>query len=308
MKIVFLDFDTLGCDINIDEFKSFGEVEVYGTTKYDQTAQRLQDADVVITNKVVIDSNIIDNTSLKLICVAATGMNNIDLEYAKSKNIVVKNVKGYSTPSVVQLTFSLALYFVQKLEYYSNYTKSGKWCESEIFANLDVPFYELQGKKWGIIGLGEIGQKVASIARAFDCEVNYYSTSGMNYNTNYNMLYLEELLKTSDIISIHSPLNDTTRNLLNYTNMSLLKNAAIVVNMGRGGIINEVDMAKLIDEKEVYFGIDVLEREPMIQNHPLLNIRNKNQLIITPHIGWASIESRKRLVDAIFNNIKEFVL
>lgn len=308
MKIVFLDFDTLGCDINIDEFKSFGEVEVYGTTKYDQTAQRLQDADVVITNKVVIDSNIIDNTNLKLICVAATGMNNIDLEYAKSKNIVVKNVKGYSTPSVVQLTFSLALYFVQKLEYYSNYTKSGKWCESEIFANLDVPFYELQGKKWGIIGLGEIGQKVASIAKAFDCEVNYDSTSGTNYNTNYNMLDLEELLKTSDIISIHSPLNDTTKNLLNYTNMNLLKNGAIVVNMGRGGIINEVDMAKLIDEKEIYFGLDVLEREPMIQNHPLLNIRNKNQLLITPHIGWASIESRKRLVDAIFNNIKEFVL
>lgn len=308
MKIVFLDFDTLGCDINIDEFKSFGEVEVYGTTKYDQTAQRLQDADVVITNKVVIDSNIIDNTNLKLICVAATGMNNIDLEYAKSKNIVVKNVKGYSTPSVVQLTFSLALYFVQKLEYYSNYTKSGKWCESEIFANLDVPFYELQGKKWGIIGLGEIGQKVANIAKAFDCEVNYYSTSGTNYNTNYNMLDLEELLKTSDIISIHSPLNDTTRNLLNYTNMNLLKNGVIVVNMGRGGIINEVDMAKLIDEKEVYFGLDVLEREPMMQNHPLLNIRNKNQLLITPHIGWASIESRKRLVSSIFNNIKEFVL
>lgn len=308
MKIVFLDFDTLGCDINIDEFKSFGEVEVYGTTKYDQTAQRLQDADVVITNKVVIDAYIMDNTNLKLICVAATGMNNIDLEYAKSKNIVVKNVKGYSTPSVVQLTFSLALYFVQKLEYYSSYTKSGKWCESEIFANLDVPFYELQGKKWGIIGLGEIGQKVASIAKAFDCEVNYYSTSGTNYNTNYNMLDLEELLKTSDIISIHSPLNDTTRNLLNYTNMSLLKNGAIVVNMGRGGIINEVDMARLIDEKEIYFGLDVLELEPMMQNHPLLNIRNKNQLLITPHIGWASIESRKRLVDAIFNNIKEFVL
>jgi glycerate dehydrogenase len=122
------------------------------------------------------------------------------------------------------------------------------------------------------------------------------------------MLDLEELLKTSDIISIHSPLNDTTRNLLNYTNMNLLKNGAIVINMGRGGIINEVDMAKLIDEKEIYFGLDVLEREPMIQNHPLLDIRNKNQLLITPHIGWASIESRKRLVDAIFNNIKEFVL
>ena len=308
MKIVFVDFDTLGCDINIDEFKSFGEVEVYGTTKYDQTAQRLKDADVVITNKVVIDSKIMGSTDLKLICVAATGMNNIDLEYAKSKNIVVKNVKGYSTPSVVQLTFSMALYFVQKLEYYSNYTKSGKWCESEIFANLDVPFYELQGKKWGIVGLGEIGQKVANIAQAFGCEVSYYSTSGTNHNTNYNMLELEELLKTSDIISIHSPLNDTTRNLLNYTNMSLLKNGAIVINMGRGGIINEIDTAKLIDEKEVYFGLDVLESEPMIQNHPLLNIQNKNQLLITPHIGWASIESRKRLVDAIFNNIKEFVL
>ncbi|QOG12229.1 D-2-hydroxyacid dehydrogenase [Arcobacter sp. FWKO B] len=308
MKVVFIDFDTLGCDIDIRRFEEFGEVVTYGKTKYEQTIDRLKNADIVITNKVVIDKAVIDATNLKLICVAATGMNNIDLEYASQKGITVKNVKGYSTASVVQLTFALALHFVQKIDYYSNYTKSGKWCESEIFANLDVPFYELENKKWGIIGLGEIGKKVASIAKAFDCEVNYYSTSGTNYNTNYNMLTLEELLKTSDIISIHAPLNNTTKNMLNYTNLELLKNGAIVLNLGRGGIINENDMAKIIDTKDVYFGIDVLEKEPMLRNHPLLNIQNKEQIVVTPHIGWASIEARQRLVEGIFKNIKEYVL
>jgi lactate dehydrogenase-like 2-hydroxyacid dehydrogenase len=308
MKIVFVDFETLGCDIDIECFKKFGQVEVYGVTKYEQTKERLKDADIVITNKVVIDKEVMDNTNLKLICVAATGMNNIDLEYAKEKQIVVKNVKGYSTASVVQLTFALALHFIQKLDYYLKYTKSGKWCDSDIFANLDAPFYELQGKKWGIIGLGEIGQKVASIAKAFDCEVNYYSTSGTNHNTNYNMLTLEELIKTSDIISIHSPLNNTTKDLLNYTNLNMAKDGAIILNLGRGGIVNENDIAKVLDEKELYFGTDVLAIEPMIQNHPLLRVQNSERIIITPHIGWASIESRKRLVDSIFRNIQEFVL
>lgn len=307
MKIVFVDFDTLGCDINIDKFEEFGIVKVYGTTSYNQTVERLKDADIVITNKVVIDSTVIDNTNLKLICVAATGMNNIDLEYAKSKGIEVKNVKGYSTASVVQLTFSQVLYFMQKLEYYSNYTKSGMWCKSEIFANLDIPFYELEGKRWGIIGLGEIGQKVALIAKSFGCDVSYYSTSGTNYNTNYDMCKLDDLLRTSDIISIHAPLNSTTKNLLNYTNLNLCKDGAIIVNMGRGGIINENDIAKIVDEKELYFGLDVLEVEPMIQNHPLLNIQTKDRLLITPHIGWASVESRKRLVSAIYDNISKYV-
>ncbi|MCK9336213.1 MAG: D-2-hydroxyacid dehydrogenase [Arcobacteraceae bacterium] len=308
MKIVFVDFETLGCDTDIECFKEFGQVEVYGVTKYEQTKERLKDADIVITNKVVIDKEVMDNTNLKLICVAATGMNNIDLEYAKEKQIVVKNVKGYSTASVVQLTFALALHFIQKLDYYLAYTKSAKWCESDIFANLDAPFYELQGKKWGIIGLGEIGKKVASIAKAFDCEVNYYSTSGTNYNTSYNMLTLEELIKTSDIISIHSPLNNTTKDLLNYTNLNMAKDGAIILNLGRGGIVNEDDIAKILDEKELYFGTDVLSVEPMIQNHPLLKVHNSERIIVTPHIGWASIESRKRLVDSIFRNIQEFVL
>jgi glycerate dehydrogenase len=308
VKIVFVDFDTLGSDIDIAKFKNFGDVEVYANTSYNDTITRLKNADIVITNKVVIDRNIIDNTNLKLICVAATGMNNIDLEYARAKNIEIKNVKGYSTASVVQLTFALVLNLIQKLNYYTNYSRSGAWCKSEIFANLDVPFYELQNKNWGIVGLGEIGRKVADIAKVFDCNVSYYSTSGTNNNTNYKKVSLEELLKNSDIISIHAPLNSTTKNLLNYTNLSMIKEGAIIVNLGRGGIINEDDIARIVDEKELYFGLDVLEVEPMKENHPLLSIQNKNRVLITPHIAWASVESRQRLVDAIYSNIQEFVI
>ncbi|MDC7242821.1 MAG: NAD(P)-dependent oxidoreductase, partial [Sphaerochaetaceae bacterium] len=232
----------------------------------------------------------------------------IDMEYAKQKGVVVKNAVGYSTASVVQVTFSFALHFIQHLDFYKKYVDDGKWQNSEIFTNIDKPFNELANKKWGVIGLGNIGKSVASVASAFGCEVSYYSTSGANNNTNYKSITLEELLKSSDIISIHCPLNNTTKNLLNSTNMNLIKEKAIVLNLGRGGIIDEDAILDIIDSKEVYFGIDTVIKEPIEASSPLLKVKNKDRLLLTPHIGWASIESRERLIQCLVDNISEFVL
>ncbi len=309
MNIVFLDRKTLGDDISLGQFEQFGEITTYESTKAVETIQRVQGASIVITNKVVIDKEIMDNSDIKLICIAATGMNNIDLEYAKEKNIVVKNVAGYSTSSVTQLTLAFALEFIQKINYYDNYVKSGGWENSEIFTNLDKPFYELTGKTWGIIGLGNIGKSVAKVADAFGCNVQYFSTSGANNDTTYSKQSLEDLLKTSDIMSIHSPLNDATSNLINKTNISNLKDGAILLNLGRGGIVNEQDISDAINNNvDVYYGTDVVSKEPIEKSSPLLTIKNKEKVLFTPHIAWASKEARARLLNGIEDNIKEFVL
>lgn len=308
MKIVFLDRSTLGNDVSMDQINEFGEFITYETTLASQTLERVIDADIVITNKVVIDKDIMDKSNIKLICVAATGTNNIDLEYAEKKKIPVKNVIDYSTASVTQLTFSMVLHFMQKLSYYDNYTKEGEWENSPIFTNLGAPFHELKGKKWGIVGLGNIGKNVAKVAEAFGCDVSYCSTSGANYDVDYIGIGIKELLLRSDIISIHCPLNERTRNLINKENLVLLKNKAIILNLARGGIINEDDLAVVMDSKEIFCGIDVLLKEPMEKDSALKNIKNKEQLLLTPHIGWASIEARKKLIAGIVSNIKEFVL
>lgn len=308
MKIVFLDRSTLGNDISLKSFEEFGEVIIYDTTTPKQTLERVKQADIVVTNKVVIDKKIMDKSSIKLICVAATGMNNIDLDHAALKKIEVKNVAGYSTSSVTQLTFSMVLHFMQKLSYYDNYTKEGKWENSPIFTNLGEPFHELKNKKWGIIGLGNIGKSVARVAEAFGCNVTYCSTSGVNYDSEFIGVGLNEILIKSDIISIHCPLNETTENMINESNLPLIKDKAILLNLARGGIINEKDLAKIIDTKELYCGIDVVSKEPIEAKSPLLSIQNKNQLLLTPHIGWASIEARKILVEGVLSNIKKYVL
>ena len=307
MKIVILDRATLGFDIDMSVFEVLGEVKSYDITKPNEIIQRLQDADIVITNKVVISKEVMDNSNLKLICISATGTNNVDLEYAKQKNIQVKNVAGYSSSSVVQLAFSMIFHIVQKLDYYKKYVDEGNWQKSQIFTHIDKPFFELDGKKVGIIGLGDIGRNFAKKASAFDCEVMYYSTSGKNSNSEYKQVSLDELLKTCDIISIHCPLNENTKDLLYYENMKNMKNGAILLNLGRGGIINEADLAKIIDEKEIYCGIDVVDIEPILEDNPLLKVKNKQRLLLTPHIGWASIEARTRLVKMVAENIKEFI-
>jgi glycerate dehydrogenase len=307
MKIVILDRATAGFDINVDIFNELGEVISYDITLANETKDRVKDADIVITNKVVVGKDEMENSSLKLICISATGMNNVDLEYAKEKGIEVKNVAGYSSSSVVQVAFSMIFYFVQKLNYYKNYVDEGNWEKSAIFTHIDEPFFELDKKRVGIIGLGDIGSNFAKKAQAFDCDVVYYSTSGKNSNSIYNKVELDELIESSDIITIHCPLNKDTENLLNYENMQKIKDGAILLNLSRGGIINEEDLAKIIDEKEIYCGIDVVTKEPIESSNPLLKVKNKQRLVLTPHIGWGAVESRTRLLAKVAQNIKDFL-
>ncbi len=306
--IVFLDMETLGNDLDFTLFERFGDVTTYHTTLPQETESRIKDAHIVVTNKVVIDEALmLAAPKLELICVAATGMNNVDLEAAQRLGIAVKNVAGYSTPSVVQHTFAMLFYLMEHLEYYSQTAHNGIWRISGIFTDVTRPFFELKGKKWGIIGMGTIGQEVAKIATAFGATVAYYSTSGANTDKPYLHQPLEVLLETSDIVSIHAPLNDRTYMLLNDTNLPLLKERAILLNLGRGGIVNETDLAYELDRREIYAGLDVLEHEPIEETNPLLRIEHKERLLITPHIAWTSIEARQRLLEGIAENIRNFL-
>ncbi len=302
-KIVLLDALTFG-DTDLSGFDPLGEVRVFETTSPQEVQERITDADVIVTNKVVINDEHMHNTpSLKLICVAATGMNNIDLEAAKQRNIAVKNVAGYSTDSVIQHTFSMLFYLMGHSRYYDEYVKSGAYSRSKIFTDVSRPFFEIKGKKWGIIGLGEIGRGVAKLADAFGAEVCYYSTSGKNHSQPYERLKLDELLQSCDFISIHAPLNEQTNNLLDYEQLLLCKDGAIVLNLGRGGIVNEEAIARVIDEKYIYFALDVLTKEPMREDHPLLEVKNKENLYVTPHIAWTSVEARDKLITSVIENI-----
>lgn len=307
-KIVFLDAKTIGDDINLDILKEFGNLKIYETTKDEEKTQRVKDANIIITNKVVIDKETIESAKdLELICEAATGINNIDVEYAEQKGIEVKNVSGYSTKSVVQHTFAMLFYLLEQLKFYDDFAKSGKWSKSNIFTCIDRPFFEISSKRWGIIGLGEIGKSVARIAKNFGCDIAYYSTSGKNEDKDFERISLNELLSTSKIISIHAPLNEKTKNLLTKDELSLLQDNTILLNLGRGGIINEKDLAKIMDEKSIFVGLDVLENEPIKKDNPLNFIKNKDRLFITPHIAWTSKEAREKLIEGVANNIKDFL-
>jgi len=306
MHIVFLDTKTFGDDINLENFSELGDVTAYKKSNKKNTLERIQKADVVVTNKVIIDALMMRKLpKLKLICVAATGMNNIDLEEAKMLNIEVKNVVGYSTKSVVQHTFAMVLYLLEQSLYYDNYAKK-EWAKSDLFTNIDKPFFEISGKKWGIVGLGNIGKGVAKIASAFGADVCYYSTSGKNNNTDYKQVSLETLLQTCAIVTIHAPLNTKTEHLIESRHLKMMTDRSIIVNVGRGGIIDEFALASVIDEKEFYAGLDVLPKEPIQDNHPLLGIKHKERLHLTPHIAWTSIEARIKLLEGVYNNIKQF--
>lgn len=308
MKIVILDAKTLGSDLDLSILDTFGDVITYQTTSAEETLERIQIADIIITNKVVLSANIISQApKLKLICIAATGMNNVDIDAAKFQNIVVKNVAGYSTKSVVQHTFSMALYLLEKMAYYDASVKDMSWTNSGLFTDISHPFYEISGKKWGIIGFGTIGQEVAKVATAFGAEVSYHSTSRKNLNHAYPHQSLEFILKDCDIISIHAPLNDDTYNLIDENNLPYMKEDAILLNLGRGGIVNETDLAFELDRRTLYAGLDVLEQEPLTLNNRLNGVKHKERLLITPHIAWASIEARKKLLEGIVENIKIFM-
>lgn len=309
MKIVFLDRSTVGHVRNLDKLKELGEVAYHDITPEEKTVERTREAEIIITNKVVINKPVMDQAKdLKLICVAATGMNNIDLEYAEKKGIEVKNVSDYSTFSVTQSTFAMLLYLLNHLRYCDDYVSNGGYSGSPIFTHHGREFFELRNKIFGIVGLGTIGKSVAEIAGAFQCRIIYYSTSGKNNNPEYHRVDFIELLERSDIISIHAPLNENTRNLIGYSEFSRMKKNCYLLNTGRGSIVVEKDLARALDEGLIAgAGIDVLEHEPIENGNPLLKINNREKLLITPHTAWASIESREELVDMVYENIREYI-
>ena len=308
MEIVFLDKKTVGEVGNFNLLHKLGNVKVYDHTSEQDIITRSEGKEVIITNKVNISGEIMDALpDLKLICLAATGTNNVDLEYAREKGILVKNVSAYSTESVAQSTFSMLLYLLNRLSYYDAFVKSGAYAKGKIFTHHGPAFWEMNGKRMGIVGLGNIGRRVAKIAEGFGMEVVFYSTSGRNNNINYKRFDLETLLSSSDVISVHAPLSDTTRNLITYENIKLMRPCAIVLNTGRGGIINEADLARALNEKLIAAaGIDVLEHEPIRPDNPLLKVVDRESILLTPHMAWASIESRSRLIEGVARNIEQF--
>lgn len=308
MKIVFLDAKTIGEDIDLSGFDVLGEVVKYGFSTAEEARERSKDADVLILNKVQVNQQTIGEADhLKLVCVTATGTNNLDKEYLDKRGIAWRNVAGYSTKSVAQHTFAMLFYLLEKLPYYDNYVKSEKYVNDVSFTHFAKAFHELSGMTYGIIGLGNIGRRVADIAKAFGCRVIYYSTSGRNSQPGYERVSFDELLEQSDIVSIHAPLDENTLGLMNKEAFAKMKKSAILLNVGRGPIINEADLAEALNNKTIAAaGLDVLSVEPMQEDNPLRGIKDSEQLLITPHIAWAGVEARNRLMGIILGQIKEF--
>lgn len=308
MKIVFLDRKTIGEDLDLTKFEAFGEVVMYPFSTPEEVRERVKDADVIVLNKVPINEQTIETAErLKLVCVTATGTNNLDKAYLDKRGIAWRNVAGYSTDSVAQHTFAMLFYLFENLSYYDNYVKSEKYVGDKMFTHFDRVFEELAGKTWGIIGLGAIGRKVAELAKCFGCQVQYYSTSGKNHNANVKEVDFDTLLATSDIVSIHAPLDENTLHLMDIHAFSKMKESAYLINVGRGPIIVEADLREALDKNMIRgAALDVLDVEPMSADNPLLGFSDSGRLIITPHIAWASVEARTRLMDIIYGQIKEF--
>ena len=308
MKIVFLDAKTIGDDIDLSGYEALGEVVKYGFSTAEEAAERTKDADVLIINKVEINEKSIGAAEhLKLVCVTATGTNNLDKEYLAKRGIAWRNVAGYSTESVAQHTFALLFYLLEKLRYYDDYVKTEKYVGDVTFTHVAKRFHQLSGMTYGIIGFGNIGRRVADIAKLFGCHVIYYSTSGKNSQVGYERVGFDELLTQSDIVSIHAPLDENTRGLMNKEAFAKMKSSAILLNLGRGPIINEADLADALEQGQIAAaGLDVLSMEPMQENNPLRQIKDSEKLLITPHIAWASVEARTRLMEIILGQIKDF--
>ncbi len=308
MKIVFLDAKSIGDDIDLSGYEALGEVVKHDFSTPEETARRVADADVLVLNKVPVNAQTIGTAErLKLICVTATGTDNLDKEYLKERGIAWRNVAGYSTESVAQHTFSLLFYLAGHLPYYDDYVKSGKYVEDRLFTHFDQRFSEICGKTWGIIGMGAIGRRVAEIAKLFGCKVVYYSTSGQNNQPGYQRMEFDELLGQSDIVSVHAPLTPKTEGLMDRRAFARMKQSAIFLNLGRGPIVVEQDLADALNQGEIQAaGLDVLCAEPMAADNPLRQVKDGGRLFITPHIAWASLEARTRLMEIILGQICEF--
>lgn len=309
MKLVFLDTKTIGEDIDLSAYDALGEVVKYGFSTLEEIPERVKDADVLIVNKIAINEQTIGNAkNLKLVCVTATGTNNLNKEYLKKRGIAWRNVAGYSTESVTQHTFALLFYLLEKIRYYDDYVKDEKYINDTVFTHFAEHFNEVNGKTWGIIGLGTIGRRVADIAKAFGARVIYYSASGSPAQEGYEQVDFETLLTTSDIVSVHAPLNEYTKDLMDREAFAKMKKTAIFLNLGRGPIVVEQDLYEALETGEIAAaGLDVLCEEPMSETNPLAKIKDSKKLIITPHIAWASVEARNRLMQIIVEQIREFL-
>lgn len=309
MKIVVTERNSVGLDIDVSCFEKYGEVTYYPNTVAGNTAERVKDADIIVANKAPLNEETLkDAPNVKLICLFATGFDNVDLTYCSRRGIKVANVVNYCTPAVAQHTVLLALCLMEKLAFYDDYVKSGTYSAQDRFSNFDRPFGELEGKTWGIVGMGTIGHKVAALAEAFGCKVIFYSASGKSTCTDYPKVDFDTLLAESDILSLHCPLSDRTRNLIDKEALSKMKKTAVLINVARGPVVNGQDLYDALMTDEIAAaGLDVLEKEPMEKTNPLGQIKDSTKLIITPHMSWASKEARIRLVDEVCRNIEAII-
>lgn len=309
MKIVVLERNSAGVDIHMD-YSDLGEVTYYpNTVTKEEVAERIKDADIVVANKSPFcEETLRDAGHLKLVCELATGFDNCDLSYCKARGIQVCNVVDYSTAMVAQHTFALALSLIGRLPYYDHYVKSGAYGAQDRFSSFDLPFYELDGKVWGIVGMGNIGRRTAQIAEAFGCRVIFYSASGNSTCTDYERVNLDTLLEKSDVLSLHCPLTDRTRHLIDAPALRKMKPSAVLINVARGAVVDNQALYEALREKRIAAaGLDVLEQEPIRDDNPLRLLQDSNQLIITPHLAWASVEARSRCVEEVRKNIEAFL-
>lgn len=310
MKIVILERNSVGTDVSVECIRDFGEVEIYGNTvTAEEVKERVKEADIVIANKSPLgEETLKDAPNVKLICEFATGYDNCDLAYCKSRGIKVANVRDYCTAMVAQHTFTLALALSQKLFHYDNYVKSGAYSAQDRFSNFDLPFCELEGKTWGIVGMGNIGRRVANIAEAFGCRVIFHSVTGTSNCMEYRRVDKETLLAESDFLSLHCPLSGLSRNFIDARALRAMKKTAVLVNVARGQVVDNAALYEALMSGEIAAaGLDVVEKEPLEADNPLSRFRDSSRLIITPHLAWASVEARRRCVQEAYLNIAAFL-
>ena len=309
MNLVILERNSVGTDIDVSCFEKLGRVTVYENTVERQVAERIQDADVVIGNKAPLNESTLQGArNLKLITLFSTGYDCVDIAYCAAHGIKVANVKDYCTDAVSQHTFAMLFYLLEHLRHYDEYVKSGAYGAQERFSNFDLPFVELTGKTWGIVGMGNIGSRVAGIAKAFGCRVIFYSASGKSTCTAYEQVDQDTLLAQSDFLSLHCPLSERTRNLIDKDALRKMKRTAILLNVARGAVINNADLYWALQNEEIAAaGLDVLEKEPIASDNLLGRIKDSNRLLITPHMAWASCEARERIVQEVFLNIEAYL-
>ena len=305
MKIVFLDAISMG-DVSLEEIAALGEFTCYQSSTAEEARERVKEADVVLLNKVIVDQDFLDAApKLKLVCEAGTGINNINVKLCEERGVLVRNVAGYSTDSVAQTAWMHILNLSGRAFHYQEFVTSGAYSKNPVHVDFAHPFTELAGKTLGIVGMGAIGQKVAQIGRAFGMDVIYYSTSGTGHCKDYPCVGLEELLKRSDVISIHAPYNERTAGLIGYEQFKQMKPSALLVNTGRGGIAVESDLARALDEGLIAgAALDVFVKEPLPADSSLMHLVHPERLLFSPHIAWYSHEARARLAHEMAENIK----